>query len=350
MIQRVKAIAVVSVLCLLVSCNGCNQNKSREKPDVSNINVQLQLLRFDSDLKNFDPLHFDSWRAEMQERYGEFYKFYVSNFIIGPRPAGDTADIELQAIQQFLSDKYIRTIQDSIDSRFVNTDDIEKELLQAFRYFKYYLPATEIPQVVTINSAYGAGVSPYGEKQLIVGLDMFLGADNKDYDSIGVYSYLRHKMRREYIARYAAEALYDAYFPAVSLNSNATLLESIIERGKKLYFISYIFPDAPDSLILGYTEPQTTWCKESEYAIWQFFNDKDLLYKNNAMDKTRYLGDGPTTNGMPPEAPGAIGNFVGLQIVRSFVKETDGKIPLSDLVTQYSPQTILQKARYRPAK
>lgn len=350
MIQRVKAIVVVSVLCLLVSCNGCNQNKSREKPDVSNINVQLQLLRFDSDLKNFDPLHFDSWRAEMQERYGEFYKFYVSNFIIGPRPAGDTADIELQAIQQFLSDKYIRTIQDSIDSRFANTDDIEKELLQAFRYFKHYLPATEIPQVVTINSAYGAGVSPYGEKQLIVGLDMFLGADNKDYDSIGVYSYLRHKMRREYIARYAAEALYDAYFPSVTLNSNATLLESIIERGKKLYFISYVFPDAPDSLILGYTEPQTIWCKESEYAVWQFFNDKDLLYKNSAMDKTRYLGDGPTTNGMPSDAPGAIGNFVGLQIVRKFVKETGGKLDLKDLVTKYDAKTILEKAKYRPAK
>jgi hypothetical protein len=350
MIQRVKAIAVVSVLCLLVSCNGCNQNKSREKPDVSNINASVELLRFDRDLKNFDALHFTDWRNKMQERYGEFYKFYVNNFIIGPRPAGDTADIELQAIQQFLSDKYIRTIQDSIDARYTDTKDVEKDLQQMFRYFKFYLPAVEVPQVVTINSAYGAGVSPFGNNQLIVGLDMFLGEDNKDYDSIGVYAYLRHKMKREYIARYTAEAMYDGYFPAVGLNSNATLLESIIERGKKLYFISYVFPDAPDSLILGYTEPQTNWCAGSEYAIWQFFNDKDLLYKNNSMDKTRYLGEGPTTNGMPPEAPGAIGNYLGLQIVRKFMKETGGKIEMKDLIARYDSKTIMEKAKYRPSK
>lgn len=350
MIQKVKGIAVISVLLLLASCNGCNENKGREKPDVSNINAKVELLRFDLDLKNFDALHFDSWRKKMKERYGDFYGFYINNFIIGPRPTGDTADIELQAIHQFLSDKYIRTIQDSIDARFAKTDDIESELQQMFRYYKYYLPATEIPQVVTINSAYGAGVSPFGEKQLIVGLDMFLGEGNKDYDSIGVYSYLRHKMRKDYIARYTAEALYDSYFPASEMNAETNLIEAIIERGKKLYFLSYVFPDAADSLLLGYTQPQAQWCVESEYAIWQFFNDKDLLYKNNAMDKTRYLGEGPTTTGMPPEAPGAIGNYLGLQIVRSFMQQTGGKIQLKDLITKYSSQAILEKAKYRPTK
>jgi hypothetical protein len=348
MFQKVKFIAVVVTLILLASCNGCNNKTGRPKPNLSKIQTKVEILRFDQDLKNYDAQHFDEWRRAMQERYGDFYKFYIKHFIIGPRPAGDTADIELQAIRQFLSDKYIRTIQDSIDSRFTEIADVQKDLQEMFRYMKFYLPNIEIPQVITINSAYGAGVSPFGKSQLIVGLDMFLGADNKDYDSIGVYAYLRHKMKRQYIARYAAEAVYDEYFPAIE--SNSSLIEAVIERGKKLYFISYIFPDAPDSLILGYTEAQTKWCEESEYSIWQFFNDKDLLYKNNAMDKTRYLGEGPTTTGMPTEAPGAIGNFLGLQIVRKFMKETGGKIELKDLLDKYSAKSILDKAKYRPAK
>jgi uncharacterized protein YjaZ len=68
------------------------------------------------------------------------------------------------------------------------------------------------------------------------------------------------------------------------------------------------------------------------------------------MDKTRYLGEGPTTNGMPPEAPGAIGNYLGLQIVRKFMKETGGKIEMKDLIARYDSKTIMEKAKYRPSK
>lgn len=350
MIRDVQSVVVVFMVLLLTGCSGCNKNKSREKPDVSKIDVHIRLLRFDKDLETFNSGNFAVWRNKMINRYGAFYNFYISNFVIGPRPAGDTADIEQQAISRFLNDRYIRIIQDSITARFSKTDDIEKDLEQMFRYFKYYVPQFKIPEVITINSAYGAGVSPFGNNQLIIGLDMFLGEDNRDYDSVGVYAYLRHKMKREYIARYAAEALYEEYFPSKEMAADVHLIDAIIERGKKLYFISYLFPDAPDSMLLGYTQNQTRWCSESEYAIWQFFNDKDLLYQTNAMDKTRYLGEGPTTSGMPPEAPGAIGNFVGLQIVRKFMKENGKGISLSDLINRYDAKVILAKSKYRPAK
>jgi len=350
MIRLVKFSVLVFVLVFMAGCNGCNENKSREKPDVSAIKIDTKILRFDQDLKNARQTDFIHWKQGMQNKYRGFYNFYLGNFIIGPRPQGDTADIEREAIGRFLQDQYIRTIQDSIDTRFANTKDVEQDLENMFRYFKHYYPAFEAPEVVGINSAYGAGVSPFGRDQLVVGLDMFLGADNHDYDSIGVYSYLRHKMKREYIARYAAEAMFDEYFPAMGANPNANLIEAIIERGKKLYFISYLFPDAPDSLILGYTQAQAEWCRKSEYSIWQFFNEKDLLYKNNAMDKTRYLGEGPTTSGMPPESPGGVGSYLGLQIVRKFMNETGGKIPLKQLMEDYNAKTILAKANYRPPK
>ena len=117
-----------------------------------------------------------------------------------------------------------------------------------------------------------------------------------------------------------------------------------------MYFLSYVFPDAADSLIVGFTNRQTQWCQNSEYEIWKFMNDKDLLYKNNYMEKKRYLDEGPAIPGMPPDAPGGIGNWIGLQIVRKFMKETGNKISLHYLITKYDGKVIFEKAKYRPSK
>ena len=68
------------------------------------------------------------------------------------------------------------------------------------------------------------------------------------------------------------------------------------------------------------------------------------------MDQKRYLDEGPATAGMPAEAPGNIGAWIGLQIVNKFMKETGHKISLQDLVSKYDAKAILNKAKYRPAK
>lgn len=338
-----------AVVLLLAGCTGCNENKGREKPDVSNIKANAEILRFDQELKQgAQQANFAEWQNGMRAKYGDFYDFYLSQFIIGPRPAGDTADINEEALKKFFSDPYIHTIQSSIDKKYENTDKLHAELTDLFKYITYYFPKFRAPQVLTFNSAYSAGVSPYGTEKFVIGLDMFLGEDNKDYDSAGIYVYLRHKMTADYMPRYSAEALYDANF--APMVGEQTLLESMVERGKQLYFISYVLPDAPDKMIYGYTQGQTDWCIHNEKEIWKFFNDKDLLYKSNAMDKARYLGEGPTSAGMPKEAPGNIGNFIGLQIVRQFMANAGEKINLQDFVLKYDAKTILSKAKYRPGK
>ncbi len=336
-------------LLLLNGCNGCNTEKSRPKPDVSKINIDVKISRFDQDLFDLTTQNADEKTKELSEKYGAFVKGYSDIFI--DQDQRDTAQtVNPQSLLGFLSDSYVHRIQDSINSIFKDTKPEEEQLTAAFKYFKYYFPKFNAPELTAVNSVYSAGVSPYGNERFIVGLDMFLGLNNKDYDSAGVYSYLRHKMQRQYIARYTVEALYSFYFEPEGLQPDRNLIEAIVDRGKKMYFLSMIFPDAPDSLILGYTQPQTLWCKQSELAIWQFLNDKDLLYKQNLMEQTRYLGEGPTTSGMPADAPGSIGNYIGLQIVRKFMKQVGDKVSLQDLVLQYDAKTIFAKSVYRPNK
>ena len=340
----------IIVLPALIFLAGCNKNKSREKPDVSGIKADIHLMRFDKDLYGFNQNDFAQQRATMISKYGSFYNFYLNQFIIGPRTQGDTSDVEQMAIKKFLSDGYMQRLQDSIDTQFDNAKDVEEDLSQSFKYFKYYFPAIIIPKVITVNSGFSLGAFTYGKDVLGIGLDLYLGANNRDYDSAGIYQYIKHRMRREYISRNSMEVLYNFYFGNEEDSRGKNLIEAMVDKGKKMYFLSYVLPDAPDSLIVGFTQKQTDWCEASEYEIWKFLNDKDMLYKDDFMDQKRYLDEGPTTQGMPPEAPGSIGNWIGLQVVRKFMKETGNKISMHDLITKYDAKTIFEKAKYRPSK
>lgn len=334
----------------LASCNGCNKTKSRPKPDVSNIKTEAKLLRFDRELMMMQSSTFAQQQQEMLTKYGAFYNFYLAQFVIGPRPAGDTTDIRQQAVEKFVTDGYTRRLQDSINLYFADTKDVEAELSQSLSFFKYYFPKATIPKVVAINSGFSIGAFTYDKDVLGVGLDLYLGNNNPDYDSAGIYKYLHHKMNRGFITRNAMEVLCNFYFGEAENEREKNLIEAMVEKGKKLYVLSYLLPDAPDSLLVGFTQTQIDWCQNNEYEIWKFLNDKDLLYKNDFMEKKRYLDEGPTTTGMPAESPGNLGSWIGLQIVRKFAKETGGKISLVDLMTKYNANTILQKAKYRPSK
>ncbi|HWB63680.1 MAG TPA: hypothetical protein VG603_09240 [Chitinophagales bacterium] len=338
------------VLVCLTGCGGCNRNNSRPKPDTSSIKLTVKMERFDQDFAAFKNADYNTQADFMRSKYGPFFDFYVSRIVIGPRPGDDTTNIDEPAVKKFIADSYINRIQDSIDYYFKSTADIDAQLTQSFKYLKYYFPQIQTPHVIGVNSGFSLGAFTYQKDVLGIGLDLYFGTNNPDYDSAGIYQYLQHKMRREYISRNAMEVLYNLYFGDEEASRGKPLIEAMVDKGKKLFFISYMLPDAPDSMIAGFTQKQTKWCEANEYEIWKYLNEKDLLYNQSYMDQKRYLDEGPTTSGMPAESPGNIGGWIGLQIVRRFMKETDGKIPLNELITRYSAKAIIDKARYRPSK
>ena len=297
--KHLKYISIAVVLFALASCNGCHKGKSREKPDVSNIKLQVHIERFDQDLMDFRTADYRQQAEKMRGKYGSFFDFYVSQFVIGPRPVGDTSDVTEDALRKFVSDGYIRRIQDSINNHFKDVSDVDEQLTQATKYFKYYFPQVTVPKALSINSGFSLGAFTYNKDLLGIGLDLYLGANNPDYDSAGIYNYLKHKMGREYIARNSMEVLYNLYFGEQESAEGKTLIEAMVNKGKKMYFLSMVLPDAPDSMIVAYTDVQTRWCEKNEYEIWKFLNDKDLLYKEKVMEQKRYLDEGPTTAGMP---------------------------------------------------
>src|SRR5688572_12385421 len=96
--KNLVSIAVTIVLLSLAGCSGCNKTQSRPKPDVSDIKADVHLQRFDQDLFAFKNNDFLKQQEVMQQKYGSFYNFFVSQFIVGPRPPEDTTQINQEAI------------------------------------------------------------------------------------------------------------------------------------------------------------------------------------------------------------------------------------------------------------
>ena len=122
----------------------------------------------------------------------------------------------------------------------------------------------------------------------------------------------------------------------------------MIEQGKKLYFIEAMNPALPDSVILGYSTPQMEWAQDNEGAVWAAVVGNNMLYSNNVDNRRLLFNDGPFTAAFAEEAPARLGDFLGLQIVRSFMTNNDETLTNLMKLTDY--QDILERSKYKPRK
>jgi uncharacterized protein YjaZ len=72
----------------------------------------------------------------------------------------------------------------------------------------------------------------------------------------------------------------------------------------------------------------------------------ELMYSEDVEKYYSFFNSAPFTRGMPPESPGRIGNWVGYQIVDSYMNNTD--VSLQSLMSNNNSQEILLKSKYRP--
>lgn len=341
---------VCLAVLLLAGCNWFSKNK--KDVDVSAMQAPVQILRFDRDMNAIKPDNIDNMQKDLRSKYGSFYDTYVYKFILGGNVPRDSVQIVWKdALLEFSADYYVNKLQGQVSTQYKSTDDVQKDIEEGFKHVKHYFPSAALPnKAYAVNSVFGMYTSIlYDSTTLIIPLDNYLGANNSYYDSVeGIPQYLRTEMSREYIGRDCLLAYFDAYLGIDYINSNLPVIEAMVEAGKRQYYLELMMPHAPDSMLMGWTQKQTDWCKNSEASIWKFYNEQDILYKNNFQDKKRNLDKGPTTTGMPPESPGNIGTWIGWQIVRSFMANTGEKVTLKDLITNFSPQQIIAKAKYKP--
>ena len=331
-------IIIFLFLIISFSCKQCNEKKIRiskkELPKEDTLNIKIHRYEkalFGVELKNL--------KQELKKLCPEFVFFLNENL-------DDTTN--LIQIRAYLTDPLILSLYNDCGKFYPDIKDLEIQFSQAFRYLKYYFPDKKIPEVYTYISGLDFN-SPvkYLDSVLIVALDMYFGSTYKQYKMLGQPIYRQQYFRKDFILpdciREIAKTMID------NTMENKKFIDYIVYEGKIQYFLDAMLPDTPDSIKIKYSPSQLEWCYKNESKIWSYIIEKKILYSTDHNILTKMCNDGPFTSAFSKQSPARIGNWIGWQIVRSYM-ENNKKITLKEFFTNQDGQDILMKSKYKPQK
>lgn len=329
----------IYILLAMVLC-GCGNKYQYIPKDIEP--VEVEIVRFDSALL---AVRTDSVKQDVMQLYAD-YEAFMPLYIEGVLrlPMADTAYFSEQ-LAHFLADTTMGFAQTNAlaKKKFANVDSLQEALNTGFSRLHYLYPEWEIPTVYLFVSGFNSTVIYY-EDMLGVGVDMYLGSDYPYYNQV-VYDYQKTTMQKEYVVR-DVMSMYLAYNIAYNSKYNR-LLEQIIFRGKQLFLLSQLLPDAPAWQVIGYTEEQWAWCEHYERAIWNRIMEKRDLFKTESSVLSSYMNEGPFTAEVTQDSPGRLGLWVGWRIVDSYMRHNE-EVSLYDLINEGDAQKILEQSFYKP--
>ncbi len=336
-------VVAVFVAVFLFHRGGRQADGRREAPDVSGMEADISIRRFEQELFSLDTTQLQAGLAGLEEAYPEFSPVFFQELL--GIPLTDTT-----FIRGFIAHPAVRHLYDTCQVIYGDMSGIEEEMEQAFRFFRFYFPEEAMPTVTTFISEYTLAAFVYGENDLAVGLDLFLG-DTYPYRQIdpsnpAFSEYLTRTFSRSHLVSKAIQALLDGLAGPPTGNR---LLDLMVHNGKKLYALDLLLPYSPDSVKLEITPQQVQWLKDNELEMWAHFLKEELLYSSNWQDIRKLVEYSPNSPGMPPEAPGRTANWAGWQIVRAYMKQHP-ETSLPQLFKLKDAQAFLEESKYKPRR
>lgn len=253
----------------------------------------------------------------------------------------------------FIHELYRRFTHTSFDTLamevkriFGDEQKLRDEFTQAFKNLKYYYPDQAIPRIETVVSGFETDMY-VSDSLIIVGLDYFLGKGGKYRPNM--YEYMLRQYNPENIV--PSTMLIYGIDPRINHmdETNKTALADMIAYGKAFYFAKQMTPCTPDSVLIWYTPEEIHGAWKNQDLIWARIIEDKLLYSTSHMMKQRYLGDRPKTVEVGNDCPGRIAQWVGWQIIKSYMKEhPDRKLP--DLMQSGSPDKLFEESKYKPRR
>ncbi|MDR2836156.1 MAG: hypothetical protein LBV69_08200 [Bacteroidales bacterium] len=331
-----KVYLIIIFLFSIISI-GCNNNKL--KKNVSNINVNITIERFDLELNTIKNGNEIEKIVNLQEKYNNFFEIYIEKII----NIGNTDNVSfITYLNLFLNDYAEIQANKEVAAVFSKVNNIEKELNDGFKYLKYYYPNYEIPRIVTFTSGFNHSVVILNDF-IGIGLDKYLGEDCKLYEMLNIEKYLRFEMSPEFINIDIMQIIAEDLFPNNIENKN--LLSEIIYNGKILYFINAMYPNIQDFRLNKYSKYQIEYCKKFEKDIWTGLIEQKLLFNTDVFTIRKLTQKSPYTTQFGPDCPARIVNWIGLQIVRSYMNN-NADVTLQKLMEEKDFQKILQLSQY----
>jgi hypothetical protein len=294
--------------------------------------LNIQILRYDEDLFSLD-------LNNLQEEVEQLSKKYPS-FLIGP-------DIWTEpGFTAYLQDTVIIALHQAAQ-KAIKIDNILKELETAFGYYKVFYPNDSIPVIITILPGLDLSVpSVYiYDDILFVNVDMYLGADNPYYKDIGMPVYIAERCDPVYLpVDVFKKAMVHKHLARAP---RTTLLDVMITEGKKLYFTEMMFPNLPESYIIGYSEEKYTWANHYLGNAWSYLIEKNELFGKGEALVRCYIEEAPFTKPFGNNSPGRMGAFIGWKLIQSYMANHP-EITLPELMQETDYQKILNASKFKP--
>jgi len=324
---------------LVFACN----NKTTV-PNVSDIKVDVKLEKFEKSFFSIDSNNVPAGLMNVRSRFPDFYPDFMQN-ILGVS-GSDNDTITLSVTKKFLNS--YSSFAAELEKKFSNTTSLEREITQCFQYVKYYFPDYKMPKLITYIGTLDAPGVAMTRNHIAIGLQQFAGEDFQGYHTAEVAqmfpAYITRRFDAKYIPANCMKAVVDDLFPDKS--NGRPLIEQMIEKGKQWWLLDKFMPQTADSLKTGNTQKQLNWCKGNEGLIWNFFVTNESLEVIEPDLIQNYIGESPTTQGMPDASPGNIGQWVGWQIVKKFADKNPSLRPAEVMNTP--ARKILNEAKYKP--
>jgi gliding motility-associated lipoprotein GldB len=331
---------IAGLLLSVIFLWSCNNNESEEcavQPDVSEINLQIEITQFQDSLVNIQSKN-DLVRILSHEP--------VLRDLIFRRNEYPNDSAFINELYRKFRDPHIDTLLQETKRVFGDLSDLTAQFNNAFKNIKYYYPEFQPPKIKTVISGFDADLI-VSDTLIVVSLDHYLGKGAKYRPK--QYEYILRKYEPEDIVP-SCILIFGIQDRLNKTNmKDKTILAEMVAYGKSFYFTKQILPCVPDSTLIWYTAQEIKGAKENEDLIWGRFIQDKILFSTSMIDKRNYLAERPITTQVGEKCPGRIGQWVGWQIVKQYM-EANPKTSLNELMNNSDAQKLFKDSGYKPKK
>ena len=327
---------IILAMCILMASCQDKTPAYKAQLDIKTAPYDLEFDRYEEVLFNLDTADFQAELMRAQDRYRVFL-------------SGDLSNLEaVQYLKNFVIDPYSISLYQKVKTAFPDLKQVEPMVENVLAHFQHYYPDTELPKraftCITGVSADVPAVQIIGN-ELVISLDWYLDCD-EIYDQIGMPRYISQRTHLATLAKDVAKELYMNYL--YEWRKQGQVIDEMMHCGRLDFFIEAMCPTMPDSILLGYSERQWLWAVENEGQVWADVVGSKRLYDSGLDAYMMFFGDGPFTQAYSNDAPARLGEFFGLNIIRSYV--SNNGFDLVGLMQRKDLQNLFQDSGYKPRK
>ncbi|MBX2961130.1 MAG: gliding motility lipoprotein GldB [Cyclobacteriaceae bacterium] len=248
-------------------------------------------------------------------------------------------------LYQRFTNNYMDSLRTDVKNVFDDERALKQQFEEAFSNMRYYYPDAPAPKIITLVTGLDNDML-VSDSLIIVSLDYYLGPKARYRPNM--YEYLLRQYVKENIVPSTMLLFGMNRYTYTNLEDERAIAD-MMAFGKSYYFAKHMLPCVPDSVFIWYTAEEVKGARENQDMIWYRLIEDQVLYSTNHMVKQRFLSERPFTIEVGEQCPGRIAQWVGWEIVKSYMK-THPEITLQQLMEETDAELIFKESRYKPVR